>query len=261
MKIQQILPIFFLLNVLLILNCNAQRNTFTFTYTPAITKLAIKNFPNYTFLSSWNIYFESKKNNMPAYGFNAGFYYSYQLNKLSIGVGMLYSELSQQSGLYYQWIGRQDYTENYGGTNYVMTYSGIEFPLSFKYLIKQKKSINFNLEFGLSFNAMLEFRTQSYIVTKNDGIYRNGANTTIIAGVEDNFELIKFRILHAPPEMIRIASWIGLSIERILTKNLSLSMTPTLKYYSNTLKQANNNSSLDADAFLFGTQINLNLKF
>ena len=239
----------------------SQRNSFSFFYTPAFTKLDIKNFPNKSFLGSWSIYYESQKNDKPAMGYNAGLTFSHRFNKLGIGIGVLYTELSQQSGLYYQWNGFKNYPENYGGTNYIMTYKGVEFPLVFNYLIKHKNRLTLEVELLFSLNTLLEFEVQDYIVKKKNGVSGLGCCTTTMGGGNSDFEILKYRIFHAELEKIRIGTGLGLKFNYDLLKFLSVSIMPTFKYYSNTLKQANNNSSLDADAFLLRTQLSLNLNF
>ena len=244
------------------ISLRGQKNTFSFSYTPAITKLNFNDEPKNNGISGgWRIYFESKTFDMPAYGSNIGFYYNHRFGKLSIGLGLLLTELRQQSGLYYQWRGFSSYPEGYAGTNYVMTYDGVELPLVFDYLLKQKNRFNFSIDFTFSFNAMVRFTLKDYIVEKKSGIYRAGCCTTFIGEDSKTFETLEFIINEKRLEYVRISSSIGFKVDYSLYRNLSISITPIIKYYSNSLKKADNTFSLDADAFLFGTQLNLNFNF
>lgn len=238
----------------------AQKNSFSFSYTPSITKLDIKNFPSSGNLVNWHKYYKSKKNDLPAYGFSAGISYKRMFKKINLGVSLIYTELSQISGLYYQAYGISVYSKNYGGTNYEMTYKGVEFPIIFEYFLVKKRSFDVFINSGLSLNVMEEFEIQNYFVNGLSGEYEKGGDTERIGGIQ-NSKVFWYRIFNAPLSMVRIATWIGFNLEYNLANNFTLSVIPVVKYYSNTLKQANNNDSLDADAFLFGTQLNLNLKF
>jgi hypothetical protein len=261
MKIIRFKAYFLSMMCLIVSQVIAQRNTFSFSYTPAITKLNFDNTDKFNGISgSWQIYFESKDFDMPAYGSNIGFYYNHKFGKISLGIGLLLTELRKQSGLYYQWNGYSSYPDGYAGTNYVMTYKGVELPLVFDYLIKQKNKFSFSVELGVTLNVMVSLTLKDYIVEKKTG-YKEGCCTTSINEKNQVFETLKYHINNKNWEYARIGSSIGFKVDYSLFKNLSVSLMPTLKYYSNSLKQADNTFSLKADAFLFGTQLNLNLKF
>lgn len=262
MKIIRFRTYFLSIIFLIASNVAAQRNTFSFSYAPAITKLNFDNTDKYNGISgSWQIYYRSKDFDMPAYGSNIGFYYKHRFGKMSLGIGLLLTELRKQSGLYYQWNGYSSYPDNYAGTNYVMTYEGVELPLIFDYLIKQKNRFSFSVELGFSLNVMISLTLKDYIVEKKTGIYGEGCCTTSINEKNQVFETLKYHINNENWEYARIGNSIGFKIDYSLFKNLSVSLMPTFKYYSNSLKKADNTFSLKADAFLFGTQLNINLKF
>jgi hypothetical protein len=240
----------------------AQRNTLSFSYTPAVTKLDIENFSSNNGIgSSWQIHYESKANDMPAFGYNIGFYYNHRFKRLGFGLGVLLTKLRQQSGIYYQWKGLSSYPIDYAGTNYVSTYESVELPLVFDYLVKEINKFSLSVELALSINAMVRFRIEDYIVEQKSGIYRKGCCTTSINRDNQTFETLKFIINNNRLEYIRIGYSTGFRINYSVFKNLSVSLMPTVKYYSKSLKEADNTFSLKADALLFGTQLNLNVKF
>lgn len=235
----------------------AQNNSFSFVYAPAFTKLDIKDFPG-PYLGEWNAYGRSKKNDVPIYGFNVGVEYKRTIKKLKLGVGFFYAELGQQSGIFYQLYGIYEYSKRYGGANYVMTYRGAEIPICVEYLIKKRGNFNFSLNSGASLNFMEEFEVRNYFVDGITGIYKESGTYQRHQSIENGFF---YNISHAPLEMIRIAASFGFEAEYCLHKNLSVSIAPTLKYYSNSLKKTNNSTMLDADAFLLGAKMNFNIKF
>jgi hypothetical protein len=256
------LEIFLCLTLML---CNSwvftQSNSFSFSYTPAITKLSIKNFNN-QFNGTWRIYLESKESSIPTFGYDFSVKYSHKFRKIDLGIGISYIQLGQQSGLYYQWKGFSQYPNNYAGTNYVMTYTGIEFPLVLNYRFRTNKKTSIGFQYGIALNFMLDFKIQDFIVEKRSGIYVKGCCSTVLSSRYGNSVSATIdKILNSDLDKMRIVNSIGFKVDYDLLKNLSLSFVPILKFYTNSLKQADNFYSLDADAFLFGTQLNLNLKF
>lgn len=235
------------------------QNYLTFVFTPSLTKLDIKDFPC-SYLGEWTKYYLSKKNNVPTFGFNRGIIYMRQFKKFRIGIGYYYAEFGQQSGLYYQAFGIYDYPKSYGGSNYVMTYKGSEFPLLIDFCIKNKEKIKYYLNIGVSLNSLNEFRIQNYFLNKETGFYDEGGTTQINYGIQST-NVSVWRITETIPEMLRVAISLGVEMEYNLHKNLSVSAAPTLKYYSNSLKKTNNSTMLDADAFLLGAKMSLNVKF
>ena len=258
MKKKSLIPFWFIFYIPFLVG---QKNSFSFVYTPAITKLRmndVKEFGDNIFIGEYKAWYDTKKPVQSMYGYNLGFVYErYIKKKISLALGIFHTVLTASSGNFYQVKGLKDYHSDYGGVAYTLIYEGLEIPLNLHYQIYLKNKLAVELNVGSSFNVMGQFSVEDYLIEKISGEKFNTGSYLRISDPKIKYYLDKLEDKYFQ----RIGFCLGLKLDYKLHKHISISTMPIIKYYSNALEKSYVVEALRADAFLFGIQSQIDFNF